>query len=479
MQIDYQIQELNKQAMDQLRYQNYEIVLECLTHANELLSRVPPKYLPKLQTITYNNFGCYYKSIGKNEIALKYLKKTLKIEKTQNLNESNLAGTYLNLSAIYSQIGNHTKALSQAILALKLLKNSCTYNNLKNISALIIALHNTGIEYEFLGNIEKAASTFKYGLQLSQEYLGNKHELTASLLKSFLAITTTGKKYYFEKSRITPQSYRETPTIKFPKVSKIFSQENSPNSFQTHKKGKKKSKIRHYMQTAENSIIRQELPLIEKPRTFEDKLKKSPHSEYVNALEEKINFLQSQLVGFEKRYKNLETIVEKNNRRASYQEQPRYKNYSGGLNKAKAAIMIQKHWRGYITRKKIIKVDKINKKNTQTKKIPDTLKPNTKKTVSLSPKRKSYETYRKSSLPPIAEAKFESKSQKAILIQSHIRRYLAQKRYKNIKLAVIKIQNFFKKILINSLFKKVVLAIKFIQRHWRAHRKKRSNPVIN
>ena len=320
MQTETQIQLLNKQAMENLRFENYEIVLSCLNKAKDLLQKTKTKNTSKLQAITFNNFGCYYKAIGQHETALSYLFKSLIIEATPDFDTSILAGTHLNICAIFSLIGNHSKALTHAITALKLLKQSLNNNNAKNITTLIIALHNTGIEYESLGNIEKAASTFKYGLELAQQYLGNKHQFTTQLLKSFLAVTTTEKKYYFEKAKNKQKLNSKKPnknlTIGLPKVFKVVSQESSPTNRATAKKT-----FRSSMQTAEDFSNRQELPVIEKPHTFGGRLKKSAHSQYVDSLENKINFLQSQLIGFEKRYKDLEEITGINkSRRLSFME---------------------------------------------------------------------------------------------------------------------------------------------------------------
>ena len=73
----------------------------------------------------------------------------------------------------------------------------------------------------------------------------------------------------------------------------------------------------------------------------------------------------------------------------------------------------------------------------------------------------------KYSLCPIAETKFETKEQKAILIQSHIRKFLKQRKYQKMKQATIRIQRQFKNFLYKSLFKRIVMAVKFIQNHWR------------
>jgi tetratricopeptide (TPR) repeat protein len=416
--------------------------------AQDLLFNSTGKNLSKLQAMTYNNFGCYYKATGKLEYALNYLKKALGIERTQDFDVSNLAGTHLNISAIYSQMGSHGQSLTHAVTALKLLKSVCSGNNYKNITALIIALHNTGLEYEALGNIEKAASTFKYGLELSQQYLGNKHQYTTSLLKSFLSVTTTDKKYYFEKARLSRSRPKKSDLV-LPKVKKRNSQDLTFN-----RKEKK-----HFLQTPDEPSSKFDFPAIEKPSTFGGRQKpqeKPEKNEYVKNLEHKVNFLQSQLADFEKRHKALEDLTRKKRR---FSTESTFYTRSESNQRNRAAIIIQKHWRRFSAQKKwkILK----NKKKVPVKKVFSS-----KKTSKFPSSMKKY------SLHPIVESKFESKSQKATLIQSNFRRFLQRKNFHQVKNATIKIQSQVRRFICRSIFKNIIQAVKLIQRTWRSHQKK-------
>ena len=449
MQAEVQIQQLNKQAMDELRYENYSEAFKLLIKAQEMLGKVNSKNLYKLQAITYNNLGCFYKATGKNEAALNYLHNALIIEKTPDFDASNLAGTHLNICAIHSQSGDHTTALTHAITALKLLKGICVDNSVKNITTLAIALHNTGIEYEAIGDIEKAAATYKYGLELAQEYLGNKHQFTTALLKSFLAITTTEKKYYFERSKNAMKTGNKkamkSTVVGLPKVMRRTSQEFSPvfrntkyenkekkslrdkrEALEVYESKDKQKKFRTKMQTANEIAVRQELAMNEKPKTFDGRMKRSPHSDYVNALEEKIDFLQSQLVGFEKRYKELEEITMKKPRRFS-QGDVNKKNMSNKMeriNKEKAVVCIQKNWRAYLARNEVLRVREaklrkniekdleeleILKKKIMKNKFQRKHSGNNSHSPALSSERAS-EARRKYSLDPITETMNEAKT---------------------------------------------------------------------
>lgn len=517
MQTDLQIQNLNKQAMDELRYSNHDSCLRNLQKAQDLLYSSNSKNISKLQAMTYNNLGCYYKAINKSELALSYLKKALKIENSGDFETSNVAGTHLNISAIYSQIGSHSEALTHAITALKLLKSTCTDGNYANMTTLIIALHNTGLEYEAIGNIEKAASTFKYGLELAQQYLGSKHQYTTALLKSFLSVTTTEKKYYFEKGKISKSRpnrriFKEED-FNLPFMKKRNSQDVTHTQTINKKKNSQQNslfaksdnptfvKAFRGMRTPNHETVKVELPGIEKPKTFGGRAKNTPNTEYVKTLERKVNFLQSQLANFEKRHKALEEIARKTHAGYGKEADMKLKDRRR-LNKAlgnddadvkeKAARVIQRNWRAFKARKneKIKKirnknaVDKV--KNPKSVPIPEK-KPGIKASSILTPKKRTpYDSLASSKFPssmrnyalhPIAESKLENKSKNATVIQSNFRRFLQQKNFNQIKAATIKIQSIARRFICRRLFISILQAILFIQRSWRRYKLKKLKRV--
>merc|ERR1719454_697860 len=77
-----------------------------------------------LRAVTYNNMGCFYKSMSKLHTALQYLRKAQVIEERSMGKCQNPAGTHLNLCALLSQMGKHQEALAHAQNALKLLEAS-------------------------------------------------------------------------------------------------------------------------------------------------------------------------------------------------------------------------------------------------------------------------------------------------------------------------------------------------------------------
>lgn len=179
----------NKTAMDYLREDDYREALTLLRKAEALLNSLEEgedagKRL-KLMAITYNNFGCFYKRRKQPNVALYYLKKALEIESSQGEDRVNVAGTHLNICAIYSQLGKHTDALQHAYNALKLVEDvkaeplSPTRTNA--VTTLIIAYHNIAVELEFLAQVQGAVEFYNKGLTSATEELGRDHGLTRSL----------------------------------------------------------------------------------------------------------------------------------------------------------------------------------------------------------------------------------------------------------------------------------------------------------
>ena len=186
--MDQEIQELilqlNREAMNYLKLDQTEHAVKTLKYAQEVLDKQPSPQNLKLHGITLNNFGCFYKKIQKPNVALKYLKKALDKESVEPVDKVNLAGTLINICAIFSQLGKHQQALMHSLRALGLLKDleSASQNYLTTV---VIAYHNTGVEYEFLGNLRDAVDCYKDALDLARDHLGEAHSLTVSMKKSY------------------------------------------------------------------------------------------------------------------------------------------------------------------------------------------------------------------------------------------------------------------------------------------------------
>ena len=158
--IQYKILELNKTAMNLLKYKNYSQPYNLLKEAMKSLKLLPntqEKF--KLLGITYNNLGCFYKRLKNPKKALKFLKKASTNENYCQLDSVERAGTLLNMCAIYSELGKHQHALDHSLLALDHLIKSNFTGNL--INTLIIAHHNIGVEYEYLNKGKESLDHYK------------------------------------------------------------------------------------------------------------------------------------------------------------------------------------------------------------------------------------------------------------------------------------------------------------------------------
>merc|ERR1719218_465605 len=118
----------NTLGMKYLKDGNTEVSLKFFEKAEALTDpanlHMTPESRLVLRAVTYNNMGCFYKSMSKLHTALQYLKKAQKIEERSNGKCQNPAGTHLNLCALLSQMGKHQEALRHAEMALQLLQES-------------------------------------------------------------------------------------------------------------------------------------------------------------------------------------------------------------------------------------------------------------------------------------------------------------------------------------------------------------------
>jgi tetratricopeptide (TPR) repeat protein len=186
--VESEVLSCNKQAMDSLKADHFEQAHKLLNHAEVLLRSQDFPTRSKLQAITFNNQGCFYKRVGQLDEALEYLREALKLEEEGATDIVNRAGTLLNVCAILSQTNQHEEALQVALRALRLLKAEADAST-NGVTTLVIAYHNTGVELEFLQQRQEAALTFKQGWDLARERLGLRHSLTASMKVSYMNAT--------------------------------------------------------------------------------------------------------------------------------------------------------------------------------------------------------------------------------------------------------------------------------------------------
>lgn len=182
----------NLLAMTYLQQESYDLVLELLKKAEILTDRDPQG-----KAVTCNNLACYYRKQGKLRNALKYLQKALKIEsKLEKI--GNIADTHLNICAVLSQLGRHSRALSHSQSALIVLQEELLKDlkeekkelnkpvKLDRIAVLAIAYHNTGVELEFLKKNYESLHSYQKGMDIALKHLGPDHSMTITLKNSCL-----------------------------------------------------------------------------------------------------------------------------------------------------------------------------------------------------------------------------------------------------------------------------------------------------
>jgi len=148
-----------------------------------------------LRAVTYNNMGCFYKSMSKLHTALQYLRKAQKIEERSNGKCQNPAGTHLNLCALLSQMGKHQEALQHAQCALSLLEASPPTDQGANSESLIcVAYFNMGAEYEHMKKPADAQWAYQHAYDNCLTELGEGHPLSQQISNCLAQLKAKSKK---------------------------------------------------------------------------------------------------------------------------------------------------------------------------------------------------------------------------------------------------------------------------------------------
>lgn len=150
-----------------------------------------------LRAVTYNNMGCFYKSMSKLHTALQYLRKAQKIEERSNGKCQNPAGTHLNLCALLSQMGKHQEALTHAQRALKFLEASPPppeTGGSNSESLVCVAYFNMGAEYEHMKKTSEALWAYKQAYDNCLSELGEEHPLSQQISGCLVQLKAKMKK---------------------------------------------------------------------------------------------------------------------------------------------------------------------------------------------------------------------------------------------------------------------------------------------
>merc|ERR1719262_2133362 len=177
----------NTLGMKHLKDGNTEVSLKFFEKAEALTDpanlHMTPESRLVLRAVTYNNMGCFYKSMSKLHTALQYLKKAQQIEERSKVPCQNPAGTQLNLCALLSQMGKHEEALGHAQRALQLLQNvEPNDSDTQGESLICVAYFNMGAEYEHMRKWTEAIWSYQRAHESCLSELGEEHPLSIQIL---------------------------------------------------------------------------------------------------------------------------------------------------------------------------------------------------------------------------------------------------------------------------------------------------------
>lgn len=496
----------NKLAMDHLRVEQFDEAFSLLRRAEDML-KYPDDTPGKLRllAITLNNLGCFYKRSTKPNVALRYLQQALEIEVKTSNDRTNVAGTHLNICAIKSQLGKHESALQHAKQALYLLSASGLELTPNSVTTLAIAYHNTGVEYEFLLELEEAAKAYLSGWDLAKQHLGVSHPLTHSLEKSYRNVTD-GKGKPAEKGKqgrrldrrrgsskgTTSSSANETvlPLIRRATNTSSTTKHSSDTNRQTRRSiglhsssplnttpmSTQRPRITGMSSTPEERVPLH-TPNSAGKRTL-NPLTTKPPMRPINTLRQSKDISERPTPPSDP----IKSAGNKTTRRTVL-------NIVTTSRKQAAATRIQKHWRGYLVRKQqsggqrrlmsrkdaerlahaaINELEKLKKQVKEEAKKP-LLVPVPPKDSQPPSKKTPFKGKR---LAPIPEVKTEANIGRLPRLQAHIRGFIARRKYQRMRKAAILIQTHVRKHQVRRLYLSIREAILFIQSAWRLRRSK-------
>ena len=167
----------NKAAIQLLKNQEFDLAKPYLDTCVNILSSKKVKNAKKLFPITLNNYGCYYKRLGRLPEALEYFDSALEMSQGKGLN---VTETYLNISNVFLQSGRHSDALQAGYKAMRSLKTSRKYSK-----TAVLVYQALGNLYKLMGMVQESQQMYLKGLITSQRVLGNANKLTKDLESAY------------------------------------------------------------------------------------------------------------------------------------------------------------------------------------------------------------------------------------------------------------------------------------------------------
>ncbi|EAR88819.1 tetratricopeptide repeat protein (macronuclear) [Tetrahymena thermophila SB210] len=217
------VKKLNFISIDYLNQGDISSSLKILTKCEQWTQPSDFGFFPDMRALTLNHIGCTHRRQNNFKKAMLFFEQALKI--LLNANQRSYLGiTYLNLSALCSQIGQHKKGLEYARMALVesqhefmqlvrsqshkkfqgqlRFKNNDSQGNLQDenlndiddeedldyqnkINTLVISYHNIAAEEEYFLNYEEALIHYQNSVNTSEEYLGSQSKITQHFKQEF------------------------------------------------------------------------------------------------------------------------------------------------------------------------------------------------------------------------------------------------------------------------------------------------------
>ena len=460
----------NRKAMYYLHKGNNDDSLSYLTKAHHLLRGIPLSQCAALMAITLNNLGCYHKSMNQPEQALIYLNQAIELEKNDPGEVNNLAATHLNLCAIESQMGFHLKALENCLKAIHLLKD--LYTSSEKIAATFVTAHfNAGMEYKSLMRSLESRRILEIGLKISEQYLGHRHSLTEKFNQIVYCDSSPIVKIKSNSTNESPLKSIRSSTA----ATSIKKKKGTRREFDMSSELMDKNIGYKFSGKTASPVVSRKSDLLQTATLRKFKLKSK-----------KINPKRNKKTkgGYLRKSSDKALQVEF----GKVKEKMIFKDIRNN-----SAILIQKNWRMFITRKKYrmqlltdqileaeetmqsaynrledLKSKKMMAEGKFINKYKDLIPvPYRSKLVSKSNENKLQISQRKK-LQDNSVKKHQMIA-KAKKIQSHIRGFLARRKYRSIVAKLIKIQKHWKGYYYRRKYKKLYSSTLKIQRFYRKY----------
>ena len=179
--LESSILDCNKYAVEALQDQNPTTAIELLRKAKSLIKSFPKSdKCIQLKVITYNNLGCFYRTQKNLKKSLVYLMQAMSYELHLPVNQSSIAGTYLNISKIYEELEDHGKSLNFALKAIRVIEDN--FNGKRNtVSSLVVAYQQAGKEYVRIGQRNDGKMFLAQAYELALKYFGMTDKVTMEI----------------------------------------------------------------------------------------------------------------------------------------------------------------------------------------------------------------------------------------------------------------------------------------------------------